>query len=207
MWIKICGITDAATIAPLAALRPDAVGFNFYRGSKRCITVERAAEAARLLPDGIVPVGVFVNHSHDEIRSICAATRITTVQLHGDETPEFAAALKDFQVIRVFRLGADRLAPVAADLRTCRQFRLEPRACLVEPAVAGHYGGSGKTAPWDVIATEWNRLDWPPLLLAGGLTPDNVGEAVARVRPWGVDVASGVETAPGVKDLAKIERF
>lgn len=207
MWIKICGINDPAMIGPIAALRPDAVGFNFYRESKRCVTAERAAEAIRRLPAGIEPVGVFVNHTQDEIRSTCAATGITTVQLHGDQTPDFAAALTGLRVIRVYRISVKGLSCVGDDLHECRRLGLEPRACLVEPAVAGHYGGSGAMAPWDVIAAGWNRTEWPPLILAGGLTPDNVAAAAARVRPWGVDVASGVESSPGVKDPALVDRF
>lgn len=207
MWVKICGINDPATIGPIAALRPDAVGFNFYAGSRRSVTVERAAEAIRLLPVGIEPVGLFVNHTLDEIRATCAATGIRTVQLHGDETPEFAAALAELRVIRVYRIGAEGLSRIGDDVRECRRLGLEPSACLVDAAVAGRYGGSGATAPWDVIAGEWNRDEWPPLVLAGGLTPENVGAAVARVRPWGVDVASGVESSAGVKDPSMVVRF
>ncbi|MEX0585316.1 MAG: phosphoribosylanthranilate isomerase [Pirellulales bacterium] len=207
MWIKICGITDPATIGAIGALGPDAVGFNFFRGSKRCIDIPTAATVARLLPAGIEPVGVFVNHSLEEVRETCAATRITTVQLHGDEPPEFAASLTGLRVIRVYRTGAAGIAEVEDDIATCRRLGLEPRACLVEPAVAGQYGGSGAVAPWHVIASGWKRETWPPLLLAGGLTPDNVWEAVRTVQPWGVDVASGVESRPGIKDPGKVGQF
>jgi phosphoribosylanthranilate isomerase len=207
MWLKICGINDPAALPAIAALRPDAVGFNFYSGSKRCITPEAATAAIRTLPTGIEPIGVFVNHSQDQIRAICEQTGIATVQLHGDESPEFAAGLNGVQIIRVYRIGADGLSPIADDLAQCRSLGIAIRACLVEPAVAGHYGGSGATAPWDVIRAGWRTDDWPPLLLAGGLTPENVAEAVRRVRPWGVDVASGVESAPGVKDPERVARF
>ncbi|MBL8851203.1 MAG: phosphoribosylanthranilate isomerase [Planctomycetaceae bacterium] len=207
MWIKICGISDPDAIGTLAALRPDALGFNFYHGSKRRIAPSAAALAVRQLPAGIEPVGVFVNHSLEQIRDICGTTGIRTVQLHGDETPEFAAALTSFDVIRVSRIGSEGLSLVAADVERCRQLGVRLKACLVEPRVAGHYGGSGAVAPWNEIADGWNRTDWPPLLLAGGLTPDNVAAAVACVRPWGVDVASGVESSPGVKDPALVARF
>jgi phosphoribosylanthranilate isomerase len=207
MWLKICGITDPATLPAIAALRPDAIGFNFCRSSKRRISPEAAAVAIRGLTAGIEPVGVFVNHSQAEIRAICEQTGIATVQLHGDESPEFAAGLGRLPIIRVYRVGADGLSGVAQDLTQCRDLGVHIRACLVEPQVAGHYGGSGMTAPWDVIRAEWRADDWPPLLLAGGLTPENVAEAVRTVRPWGVDVASGVESAPGIKDPERVTRF
>lgn len=207
MWIKICGITEPAMAVEIAALGPDALGFNFYRGSRRAIAPEAAAEAVRRLPARIRPVGVFVNHSLDEIRSVCEVSGIGTAQLHGDETPEFAAALGGFDVIRVYRIGRSGLDPVAADLERCRRLGFFPWACLVEAAVADQFGGTGITAPWDVVARGWQTAAWPPLLLAGGLTPDNVDEAVRAVRPWGVDVASGVESSPGVKDLALVARF
>jgi len=207
MWIKICGITSPEAVDEVAALRPDAVGFNFYSTSKRRIDPAAAAIAVRRLPTGIEPVGVFVNHSLDEIRDICTTTGIRTVQLHGDESSEFAVALSGLDVIRVYRIGGEDLSGVAADIDQCRRLGVKLKACLVEPKVTGHYGGSGAVAPWDEIAAGWNRTDWPPLLLAGGLTPDNVGAAVTRVRPWGVDVASGVESSPGVKDPALVARF
>jgi phosphoribosylanthranilate isomerase len=150
---------------------------------------------------------VFVNHSLDEIREICATTGIRTVQLHGDESPEFAAALTGLDVIRVYRIGSGDFSHVAADVEQCGRLGVTLKACLVEPKVAGHYGGSGAVAPWDAIVASWNRTDWPPLLLAGGLNPDNVSAAVLRVRPWGVDVASGVESSPGTKDPSLVARF
>lgn len=207
MWLKICGITDPATLPAITALRPDAVGFNFYSGSKRRISPDAAAVAVRALPAGIEAVGVFVNHALAEVRSICDQTGITIVQLHGDESPEFAAGLSGLQVIRVYRIGAEGLSHVADDLAACQSLGVQLRACLVEPQVSGHYGGSGATAPWDEIRADWNTDEWPPLLLAGGLTPDNVAEAIRTVRPWGVDVASGVESAPGVKDPQRVARF
>lgn len=207
MWIKICGISDPASVGEIADLGPDAVGFNFYSASKRRIDPTAAAIAVRQLPANIEPVGVFVNHSLDEVRSICALTGMRTAQLHGDESPEFAAALTGLDVIRVYRIGSGDLSNVAADLGECRRLGVNPKACLIEPKVAGHYGGSGAVAPWDAIAAGWNRTDWPPLLLAGGLNPDNVGEAASRVRPWGVDVASGVESSPGTKDPSLVAKF
>ena len=207
MWIKICGIRDPETVSQIAALGPDAVGFNFFRGSKRFIDIAAAADGVRRLPAGIAPVGVFVNHSLDEIREICAQTGIATVQLHGDESPDFAAELTGLKVIRVYRIGSAGLQPVSEDIARCRTVGLEPRACLVEPAVAGQYGGSGTTAPWESIAAGWQTAEWPPLVLAGGLTPENVAEAIRAVRPWGVDVASGVESSPGAKDAGRTAKF
>lgn len=207
MWTKICGIRDLDTAQRVALLLPDAIGLNFFAGSRRLVGPDVAAAIVRELPDRVEPVGVFVNHALDDVRAICRQTGLRTVQLHGDEPPELAAALTDLDVIRVYRVGAAGLAPVAADLERCRSLGVRLRACLVEAHIDGSYGGTGRTAPWTLLRDGWQLTDWPPLILAGGLTPDNVAQAVRSVRPWGVDVASGVESAPGVKDVDRVAGF
>ncbi len=207
MWIKICGIRDPETAEAVARLAPDAIGLNFFGGSPRCVSVDAAARVVCGLPASIEPVGVFVNHSHAEITGICRACALATVQLHGDESPEFVARLPQFRVIRAYRIGREGLDGVAADLERCMALGVRLVACLIDARAPGTYGGTGQTAPWDLLADGWRTGRWPPLILAGGLTPDNVTTAIARTHPWGVDVASGVETAPGEKDLARVARF
>ncbi len=188
----------------MGRLRPDAVGLNFHAKSKRSVTVREAAAIARDLPEWIEPVGVFVNHSEQQIRDICEQCGIRTVQLHGDEPADLIGQLQPLNVIRAVRLEseAESLESVAA----CHESAAVIRALLVDAHVPGAYGGTGHTAPWNLLGRGWSS-DWPPLILAGGLTADNVAAAVQQVRPWGVDVASGVEKSPGVKDLDRVARF
>ena len=200
MWIKICGIKDVATAEQVAALRPDAIGLNFYAESPRAVAVDVAAEIVRKLPAGVEAIGVFVNHSASDIISICSRCNIKTVQLHGDETPSQVAELFDrysrLKIIRVHRLGDDGVAPMADDLAKIGKLGIPLHACLVDARVDGIYGGTGKTVFWEAIAKKQPRADWPQLVLAGGLKPDNVAAAIAAVEPWGVDVAGGVESSP-----------
>jgi phosphoribosylanthranilate isomerase len=207
MWIKICGIRDVETALAVAACKPDAIGLNFYAGSPRVVTPTTAAEIVARLPAGIEPVGVFVNHSVEQIRDLSRETGLKVVQLHGDEPPETIAALAPLRVIRVFHFGAAGLADAARYLDHCRQLGALPWACLVDSQVGDAYGGTGQTAPWDRLRAEYNRTDWPPLILAGGLRPENVAAAIEAVHPWGVDVASGVESTIACKDPARVRQF
>lgn len=205
MWVKICGIRDVETALGVAERGADAIGLNFYAGSPRCVESTRAATIVQALPPRVTPVGVFVNHSVEEIREICREVGLETVQLHGDEPVTLVEELAEFRVIRALRLDEDAtaLGAQSPDSGTPRQ----PWAWLVDARVEGVYGGTGQTLRWDRLTPE-NRSDpWPPLILAGGLTPENVGEAIQLVRPWGVDVASGVESALGVKDLTRVAQF
>lgn len=205
VWTKICGLTSVEDARAVASFRPDAIGLNFSPLSKRHVTIDTAREIAAVLPKPVEIVGVFVNHSADEILAIAEAVGLDAIQLHGDETPELARKLSLHPVIRAMRVGEDGLAPVADELASYAANGITLQACLVDAHVAGTYGGTGKTAPWELLR-EWPD-EWPPMILAGGLTPDNVSDAVRLVRPFGVDVASGVESRPGVKDLKKVERF
>jgi phosphoribosylanthranilate isomerase len=206
VWIKICGITNLADAELCAAAGADALGFNFYARSRRCIDVVAARDIISRLPVGVLPVGVFVNHSVQEIRSICERTGISTVQLHGDEPPELAGSLHGLSVMRAFRVGGMGLLPVEEELQRYRDAGIVLRAGLVDAEVAGQYGGSGQTAPWEILAAGWKR-DWPALILAGGLTPENISAAIARVQPAGVDVASGVEASFRKKDPSLVSNF
>lgn len=209
VWVKICGIRELRIVQRLAALRPDAVGLNFYAASPRSVSPELAAQIVRELPAAIEPVGLFVNHSLDGIAGIARSCRLRALQLHGDESPGFLAELQQrlpgIRLIRAHRLGDEGLGPLSDYLGECRELGVDLRACLIDARVDGMYGGSGKTVRWELLA-DW-PADRPPLVLAGGLTPENAADAVRAVRPWGVDTASGIESAPGQPDLALIERF
>jgi phosphoribosylanthranilate isomerase len=165
-----------------------------------------AERICRSLPLEVEPIGLFVNHPVDEILGVVGNCRIRTVQLHGDETPEIAARLVDagLEVIRALRVDEQNVAAIGEMLAPYSSMPL--RSVLVDARVAGAYGGTGHTAPWKELAAAWN-CEWPPLLLAGGLTPSNVAEAIRVVGPWGVDTAGGVESSPGIKDLALVRSF
>lgn len=207
IWTKICGIRDIETALAIAECGPQAIGLNFYGRSPRVVSVEVAKTIVSRLPPGVEPVGVFVNHSIEEITTICRTCGLETVQLHGDEPPDVMAALSSFRVIRAFRVGEAGLDDVAHYLEACRRLNALPWACLVDARVEGAYGGTGQVAPWDLLRREYNTCDWPPLILAGGLRPENVALAVRTVQPWGVDVAGGVESTVACKDIAMVRKF
>jgi phosphoribosylanthranilate isomerase len=195
--IKICGIKTL--IDALAAIDAgvDFLGFNFYPKSTRFIEKEICAEITSVLKreyPQIKLVGVFVNSAVGEVKNILETCSLDLAQLHGDETPEMFAQLAP-RVFKAFR-------GIPSDITGYE--RNEFPMLLVDAAVKGVYGGSGVTADWSATAELSKRY---PLLLAGGLTPENVADAVLQVRPWGVDVASGVESAAGEKDAAKMKAF
>lgn len=210
MWIKICGIRDADTAAMVSDLEPDAVGLNFYAGTIRFVPPETAAACTGAIPEHITPVGLFVNHSLSEVVSIARRVPLGVLQVHGDEPAGFLAQLQSelhLPIMRAWRVGAEGLEPLAQYLDECRQHGVTLKAVLIDARVEGQYGGSGHTAPWELLRREYRTAEWPRLVLAGGLTPENVAEAIETVRPWGVDVSSGVEQQPGVKDPDLTRRF
>jgi phosphoribosylanthranilate isomerase len=204
--VKICGITSAVDVQAACEAGADAIGINFYSGSPRYCTPGRAREIAAAAKPGTVLVGVFVNAAAEEIRRLAAEVPLDLVQLHGDETPEFIRELRPLPVMRVFRLQAEP-EPLAGYLDACRRLNAWPRMALVDAMRAGEYGGTGKSLDWPLLAAQrpsWRGL---PLVLAGGLRPDNVAQAIAEVRPWAVDVASGVEESPGRKSTSLVRQF
>jgi phosphoribosylanthranilate isomerase len=213
MWIKICGIRDVPTARQVAGLGVDAIGLNFYQCSPRAVDRATAAEIVRSLPENVEPVGVFVNCSASEIDACCRECGIATVQLHGDEPPQLLGELRTqnpgLKVIRVIRFNSSQeFDSFAEELDRHRPPEFTPDAYLVDSRVDGAYGGTGETVCWQRLAECWGddcRL--PPLILAGGLTAENVAQAIRSVNPWGVDVASGVESSPGCKDLGLVTRF
>ncbi len=207
MWIKICGIKDVDTAQRIAAMGPDAIGLNFYQPSPRVVDFTVAAQIAAGLPDSVEPVGLFVNHTQDEIHEASQTCSLRTVQLHGDEPPGFSSAFPELKIIRALRVGSEGLDELSAYLAECRQLGTMPDYCLVDAHVPGQYGGTGQTVSWEMLAREYRRDEWPPLILSGGLTPENVAAAIRACRPWGVDVSSGVESTRGIKDLDLVQRF
>ena len=211
VWVKICGIRDADTASQIGDLGPDAIGVNFYAASPRAVTIDMAETIVARLPTHVEAVALFVNHPIADIVAACRACAFQTVQLHGDEPPEFLAQISEVlpsvRVIRAFRFGIQGIAPLSRYIDECRALDTLPFACLVDADVKGAYGGTGHTVCWDRLREELSSDDWPRLILAGGLRPDNVVAAIRAVQPWGVDTASGVEVAPGEKDLALVRRF
>jgi phosphoribosylanthranilate isomerase len=212
MWIKVCGIRDCATARQVADLNVDAVGLNFYPRSPRRVAIEDAIAISKLLPAGIARVGVFVNHPIPEVESIASQCQLDLVQLHGDEPPsyfiELHRRLPKVRFIRAWRMGKSGLGGLKSFVNECQSQNFPALAgCLVDAHVEGVFGGSGTTLPWGRLAREYRTDEWPPFILAGGLTPTNVAEAIAAALPWGVDVASGVESASGVKDFELMRQF
>jgi phosphoribosylanthranilate isomerase len=198
MFVKICGITRVPDALAAAEYGASAIGLNFYPRSKRCVTRNAAAEICRALPLGVLRVGLFVNASADEINDLDADLQFDLIQLHGDETPEFCAQWGE-RVVRAIRLAT------AADLERVEHYPTV-RHIMVDASVKNAYGGTGVTCDWSLAAQAVTRTE-QPVILAGGLTPENVAAAIRRVQPQGVDVAGGVESAPGVKDAQKMQAF
>ena len=205
--IKICGVTRPEDALAAAAAGADAIGLNFYPHSARFVGDEQARRIAAAVPAGVARVGVFVNAAADEIQRAFDRTPLDLVQLHGDEPPEFLCRLGDRPVVRVFRVGSGGLAAALEYLDRCRQLGVVPRMVLADAAAGRAYGGTGELADWSALRG-YPAADWhPPLILAGGLPPDNVADAIRAVRPAGVATAGGVESAAGTKDAGLIRRF
>jgi phosphoribosylanthranilate isomerase len=194
--IKICGIKTIQDALAALEAGADLIGFNFYPKSPRYVDVGMCRNIMSVVRQNgrAKCVGVFVNPSVGEILATMDTLGLNLAQLHGDETPEMLSAL-DGQGFKAFRGIPESVDGFA---------RSEAPAFLVDASVKGVYGGSGVTADWDGAAELAKTY---PLLLAGGLTPENVAEAVRRVKPWGVDVASGVESDPGKKDARRMVEF
>ena len=211
MWVKICGITDVATAAAVVAMAPDAIGLNFYAASPRCVSNAEAVQIGRRLPRGVTRVGVFVNHAVAEIEDLVNDCLLDQVQLHGDESPDQLAELQRrlpfVPLIRAWRMSGEGLSDLEEHLKACQTLKVSLAACLIDARVSGLYGGSGHTVAWEALARVYSRGSWPPLILAGGLTPENAATAIRAVQPWGIDVASGVESQPAVKDIEQVRRF
>lgn len=195
--VKICGLTSLEDALRAVEAGADALGFNFYPKSPRFIPLAKAARIVAKLPPFVAPVSVWVDPGEDQLRESLGACRWGAIQLSGDEPDELALSFPRDMVMRVARLRTKR------DIKGV-ELRPACAAWLVDAAVPGAYGGTGRTAPWDLAAALARRRT---VVLAGGLRPENVAEAVRQVRPYAVDAASGVEKAPGRKDAAKMKAF
>ncbi len=194
--IKMCGMTRPEDALAAAEAGADAIGMIFWAGSPRAVDVERAREIVSVLPPFVTAVGVFVDEDGREVDRIAAEVPLDVVQLHGEESPEYCASRR-VRVMKAFRVrdgksleGMDRYAGTVS-------------AFLLDAWDPERPGGTGIAFDW-TLARGRGRV---PLVLAGGLTPGNVAEAIRTARPWGVDVSSGIESAPGVKDHGLLREF
>jgi phosphoribosylanthranilate isomerase len=193
--VKICGITNTDDALLAAYLGADALGFVFVKESPRAITPDEARNIIEKLPPFIATVGVFVDTPEEEILSVIGQTGIKCVQLHGNESPSKYSKIR-IPVIKAFR--------VSEHFQVDTIVRFPATAYLLDTYVNGNAGGTGKTFDWDIAlaAQSYGRI-----ILAGGLTPDNLGEAIKKVQPYGLDISSGVESVPGKKDKRKLQQL
>lgn len=201
--IKICGLTRPEDVAAAVEAGADAIGFVFYSPSPRCVSFERASELVALLPPFVTAVGLFVNPEPTFVAEALRLAPLQCLQFHGDESDAQCAALaaQGGEACALPWIKAIRMRP-GVDLLKSSASHPGARGLLVDAFVEG-YGGAGRTFDWALLPERFGR----PLLLSGGLAVANVGEAVRRVRPWAVDVSSGVESAKGIKDAAKMAAF
>jgi phosphoribosylanthranilate isomerase len=192
--VKICGLVRPADVELACRAGADAIGLNFWRGSKRFVEDSQAGEILAAAAPGVLKVGVFVNARPGEVSERMARLGLDLAQLHGDERPADWTDFDGRRLVRALRV-ADESSLAQAHGWAARFFLYD--------AFSAGYGGSGKAAPWPIVA----RAGRHPFLLAGGLDAGNVAAAIAAVRPDGVDVASGVEERPGIKDAAKVAAF
>jgi len=194
--VKICGVTTVSDALLCAEAGADAIGLNFWSGSKRSIDVGRAADIARALPAGVMKVGVFVDARRDDITRAIEAVGLDSIQLHGDETPEdcLGFAVKVIKALRVSGEGVS-VATIAG--------RYPVAYILLDAPSSADYGGTGRTFDWRLAS----GVAPGRLFLAGGLRPENVAAAVRMAAPYAVDTASGVEIAPGRKDRERVREF
>ena len=197
--IKFCGITELDDAERAVAIGAWAVGLNFWPGSPRRCNPDSAAEIAAAINRRVEVAGVFVNATLDRVAEIADGVGLTIVQLHGDEGPAYCSEVArrtGCKVIKAVRVRS------GADVQALSSFHTDYH--LLDSYTAGVPGGTGETFAWEIARAHRATV---PMILSGGLTPDNVGDAIAAVRPFAVDVASGVERAPGVKDPDKLQAF
>ena len=194
--IKICGITRAEDVLAAARCGANAIGLNFSAQSPRHVTPLRAAELMRALPPFVTSVGLFVDAAANEVMQTLAQTRVDLLQFHGDESAEYC------RQFGVPFLKALRVRP-GLDLLQYAHDYYDAKALLLDTYVEGTHGGTGATFDWALIPKNLPL----PVVLSGGLTPENVTAAIQAVKPWAVDVSSGVESSKGIKDAAKIAAF
>ena len=192
--VKICGITNLADALAAVAAGADALGFNFYRPSPRYISPESVREITNHLPQSVLRVGVFVNEDVKSVASIITEANLSAIQLHGDESPEYCRALPNTYIIKVFGAGDD----FDVETYNVEAIMLDTKDDLLR-------GGTGRVFDWSIAQQTNNSI--PKLFLAGGLSPENVAEAITTVRPYAVDACSSLEESPGRKNHERMIAF
>jgi len=195
--VKICGLRRAEDVAAAVAAGADALGFNFWNGTPRYIAPAEVVRILESVPPTVLTVGVFVDEALERVLDIAAETGLAALQLHGSEPPEYLERLGSYVKIKAVKVGPDFQPEQLSRYRSASLF-------LLDGFVAGMVGGTGQTFDWSLAE---KAKAHGKIILAGGLTPANVADAVRRARPWGVDVASGVEEEPGKKDPRLIREF
>lgn len=194
--IKICGVTRPDDASAIAAAGADAIGLVFHPPSSRAVDIEAAAAVVSVLPPFVTTVALFLDPDAEQVRSVIEAVGVDLLQFHGSETADFCGGFGRPYIRAAAMADGEDPATVAAS-------HPRARAILADSHAAGQSGGTGTTFAWERLPRERDYH----LILAGGLTPDNVAEAVRRLRPDAVDVSSGVEREPGIKDLTRVRRF
>lgn len=194
--IKICGITCAEDARAAARAGCDAIGLVFYDQSPRAVDVERALAVARAVPPFVTRVGLFMDADAEQVRQVMASVPLEVLQFHGSEPPDYCESFGRTYLKAVPMAGSETAEAFMARYAGAQGFLLDSHG-------AGQAGGTGQTFDWG----RWPAGTQQSLVLAGGLHPDNVAEAIRQTRPWAVDVSSGVESAPGVKDARRMIRF
>ncbi len=194
--IKICGITRVEDARAAVQLGADAIGLVFYAPSPRCVSVGQACAIIDAIPPFVTVAGLFVDPASEHVESVLRCCRLSLLQFHGTEAPDFCGRF-DLPYLKAARVkaGVDLVQYLAPYARA--------QGWLLDAYHERLYGGTGESFDWNLIPHDLSR----PVILSGGLTPENVGAAIRQVRPWAVDVSSGVEAAKGVKDAAKIAAF
>ena len=198
--VKICGITNLEDALLSAKFGADALGFNFYAGSPRCISPENARRIIERLPEEVLKVGVFVNESLEKIIETASIAGLGAIQLHGEETPEFARELKaktSLEIIKAFR--------VSPEFKPQDVLKYETDAILLDAYNPKEHGGTGETFDWEIAKRV--REIFPKMYLAGGLSHDNIANAIQKVRPFAVDACSCLEIEKGKKDKPILIKF
>ena len=193
--VKFCGLRHKDDIAEAVALGVDALGFVFYEPSSRCVAPEDAATLTRSIPAFLTRVGLFVNENAETIKRIFEIAQLNLIQYHGEESPEFCDSV-GLPYIKAFRVQQDM------DIRGAMDRYPNASGFLLDAYVRGQPGGTGERFDWGLIPRSY-----APIILAGGLTPDNAKDAIEQVAPWALDVSGGIESKPGRKDPDKMARF
>ena len=194
--IKICGITNRNDARAATNLEVDALGFVFYPPSPRAVTPDKAKRIRQEIPPFTLCVGVFVNETKEAVLNVAKTCRLDALQFHGNESPEYCAFFSDYKIIKAFSLKNQ------ADLDSIPRYQTQ--AFLIDAYDPKQHGGTGKKADWELARA---AKGFGPVILAGGLDKTNVCEAIREVKPYAVDVCSGVELSPGIKDPVKLRNF